>query len=91
MHCAAGTEDGFDPGLGGDHACAPHDIDYAPQDWVVSLSELLRVIQFYNLKAYHACEGGEGGFCAGGRGGTEGEGGNDAPPLADFFSLNVSG
>jgi hypothetical protein len=49
-----GTEDGFQPGPGS-HACPPHDADYAPQNWAIALSELLRVIQFYNTGAYHHC------------------------------------
>lgn len=34
-----------------------------PQDWSVSLSELLRLIQFYNSGGYAACLDGEDGFC----------------------------
>lgn len=66
LHCAApdpGTEDGFVPGFDGDHTCAPHDSDYSPRDWVISLSELLRVIQFYNSDGYIPCGEGEDGFC----------------------------
>jgi len=29
------------------------------------MSELLRVIQFYNAGAYHRCDHGEDGFCPG--------------------------
>lgn len=70
FHCAVpknSTEDGFVPGLIGDRNCTPHAADYAPQDWLISLSELLRVIQFYNSGAYHACPdaGTEDGFCPG--------------------------
>jgi hypothetical protein len=59
------TEDGYLPGPGANHACTPHDSDYNPQDWSVSLSELLRLIQFFNIGGYHACpgEGTEDGFC----------------------------
>lgn len=55
-HCAeppSSTEDGYISGGGGAQACAPHDSDYAPQNWKVSLSELLRLIQFYNSDGYH--------------------------------------
>ncbi len=45
--------------------CSPHSADYNPQDWQIGLSELLRVIQFYNSGGYHACVGGEDGFCPG--------------------------
>ena len=68
LHCQAGTEDGYAPGAGGDTSCAPHDSDYNPQDWVISLSELLRVIQFYNVGSYHACTGSEDNFCLGSAG-----------------------
>lgn len=69
-HCADppdSTEDGYVAGPGGNHACAPHASDYNPQDWQVSLSELLRLIQFYNFGGYHACpgEGAEDGYCPG--------------------------
>ncbi len=52
-----------------------HDADYQPQDWRIDLSELLRIIQFYDLpgagyctdKSYHYCpdEDTEDGFCPG--------------------------
>jgi hypothetical protein len=48
------TEDGFIPmaevgkgALSGHHAA-----DYDPADWVVSLGELLRVVQLYNAEGY---------------------------------------
>ena len=67
LHCAAdsgSTEDGFEPGADpGAQSCLPHDTDYLPQDWVVSLSELLRAIQFFNAKGYAPCGLGEDGFC----------------------------
>ena len=45
----------------------PYGTDYNPQDWVISLSELLRIIQFYNSLGYHFCptSGTEDGFCPG--------------------------
>jgi hypothetical protein len=46
-------------------ACTYHSADYAPQDWVISITESLRVIQFYNAGAYHRCDYGEDGFCPG--------------------------
>jgi len=66
LYCAEGTEDGFSP-AGGHRDCAPHDADYAPQDWQISLSELLRCIQFYNglRGAYHRDSSGEDGFAPG--------------------------
>ena len=55
------------PGPGVSTACAPHNSDYAPQDWVISLTELLRVIQFYNSLGYNYCPGtgSEDDFCPG--------------------------
>ena len=68
-HCAGqgeDSEDGYLPGFGADHSCAPHNTDYAPQDWTISLDELLRAIQFYNtIEGYHPCPEGEDGFCLG--------------------------
>ncbi len=70
LHCAANpedSEDGYLAGVGAAHACAPHNSDYSPQDWTISLSELLRLIQLYNSLAYHACPGAgsEDGYCPG--------------------------
>src|SRR5690606_33661752 len=62
--CERCSEDGYLPGGGeNERSCAPHSADYAPQDWSISLSELLRVIQFYNIGGYRACPEGEDGFC----------------------------
>lgn len=64
-YCLAGTEDGYGPGQGSDHGCSPHDSDYNPQDWMINLTELLRLIQFFNTGGYYACPGEntEDGFC----------------------------
>lgn len=43
--------------------CPPHAADYAPADRVIGLTELLRVLQFYNLGGYQECDNGEDGFC----------------------------
>lgn len=54
-HCATepgSTEDGYIPGSGANHNCCPHDTDYNPQNWMINLSELLRLIQFYNSGCY---------------------------------------
>lgn len=61
----ANYPDGYAPGAGGDISCASHSSDYQEQNWVISLSELLRLIQFYNSLAYHVCAEGEDGFCPG--------------------------
>jgi hypothetical protein len=70
--CAANpgaTEDGFMPGAGPNHLCRPHNADYdgAGPDWKLSLTELLRVIQIYNVGAYSYCPGSgtEDGYCPG--------------------------
>ncbi|HPO14239.1 MAG TPA: C1 family peptidase [Candidatus Hydrogenedentes bacterium] len=64
-HCdAAASEDGYAPGPG-DQSCIPHASDYNPQDWRINLSELLRLIQFFNSGGYHPCIEGEDGYCPG--------------------------
>ena len=67
-HCALPnemSEDGYIPGINGDKSCIPHSSDYNPQDWAIGLSELLRLIQFFNYGGYHACLDGEDGYCPG--------------------------
>jgi hypothetical protein len=61
------SEDGYLAGPGENHACVPHASDYHPQDWQLNLSEILRLIQFFNVGAYHACPGldTEDGYCPG--------------------------
>lgn len=59
--CQAGTEDGYEPGLG-DRSCTLHNSDYNPQDWKISQSELLRLTQFYNSPGYKVQIGTEDGF-----------------------------
>jgi len=39
-----------------------HDADYNPPDWKIELTELLRIIQFYNVGSYHIDPQGEDGF-----------------------------
>jgi Leucine-rich repeat (LRR) protein len=65
IRCLAGTEDGYALGIGGDKTCPPHVADYNPADWRFSLSELLRMIQFFNNEAYRPCPETEDGYCAG--------------------------
>ncbi|MCX8065280.1 MAG: hypothetical protein N3G21_08940 [Candidatus Hydrogenedentes bacterium] len=59
------TEDGYIPGNSGFTSCEPHDLDYVPQDWVISLDEILRAIQYFNSAYYYWCpnENTEDGFC----------------------------
>ncbi len=66
-HCAnppESTEDGYAPSPNGTN-CAPHASDYNPQDWTVSLSELLRLIQFFNSPGYHSDCASEDSFAPG--------------------------
>lgn len=61
-HCDPAGEDGFNPGPG-PQDCPFHDSDFAiPRNWSVSLSELLRLIQFFNSGGYIASPGTEDGF-----------------------------
>ncbi|MCX8066045.1 MAG: DUF4397 domain-containing protein [Candidatus Hydrogenedentes bacterium] len=68
-HCALPgeqSEDGYIPGLDGDKSCRPHASDYNPQNWKIELTELLRLIQYFNMNGYYACPGvGEDNFCPG--------------------------
>lgn len=45
------TEDGYQPG-GANRDCAPHDGDYAPQDWQINLRELMLAIYLFNTDFY---------------------------------------
>ncbi|WP_320178438.1 hypothetical protein [Roseovarius pacificus] len=71
LHCApspVSTEDGYAPGAGGDSGCEAHASDYAGgADWHIALSEVLRVIQFFNAGGVTACpfEDTEDGYCPG--------------------------
>ncbi len=64
FHCdPENDEDGFAIGAG-DQSCTHHQSDYAPQDWRITLTELLRLIQFYNTPGgYRPCDSGEDGYC----------------------------
>lgn len=49
---------------GTDHSCQPHDSDYNPQDWKITLPELLRLVQLFTAGEYEQCIGGsEDGYC----------------------------
>ena len=63
--CASGTEDGFMPGHGGCEGCARHASDYLGDDCAIGLSELLRLIQFFNTGGYYRCPDAQtdDGFC----------------------------
>ncbi|MBI1320010.1 MAG: DNRLRE domain-containing protein [Candidatus Hydrogenedens sp.] len=67
--CAAtpgSTEDGYIVGAGSLSGCLRHAADYLAPAGSLSLSELLRAIQFFNLGSITFCEGvGEDDFCPG--------------------------
>jgi hypothetical protein len=65
FHCEEGTEDGYAPGAGDIESCCSHASDYVPQDWDINLTELLRLIQFFNSGGYTFCpdDGTEDGYC----------------------------
>ncbi|MBI1317353.1 MAG: hypothetical protein GC168_00205 [Candidatus Hydrogenedens sp.] len=62
-HCDDTTEDGYAPYPGSRVGCLPHASDYLQQDWVISLSEVLRLVQLFNIGGFSACEAGEDGVC----------------------------
>lgn len=77
------TEDGYQPGTGST-SCTPNAADL-DGDFVITLSELLRVVQFYNAGGYFYCgvlsPDGDG-FCAGQSSGVRlVHGGFDAPAV----------
>jgi hypothetical protein len=62
LHCDSAGEDGYAPGPG-PQDCHHHDSDYLePRDWRISLSELLRIIQFFNSGGYVIAPASEDGF-----------------------------
>ncbi len=68
-HCADQpnfSEDGYIPGIGSNHTCRPHASDIN-RDWIINLSELLRLIQFFNSGGYYPCpdQNTEDGYCPG--------------------------
>jgi hypothetical protein len=72
FHCAVSpvdTEDGYVAGPGDEHECAPHGSDYnlGGPNWIIELTELLRLIQFFNSGGYRSCPGygTEDGYCPG--------------------------
>ena len=65
-HCEEKGEDGYAPGKSTAIGCEPHDSDYIEQDWEISLSELLRLVQLFNTGGYYDCDAsGEDGYCPG--------------------------
>lgn len=61
---AGATEDGYLPGATTSSPCKPHAAD-TRADFALSLSELLRAIQLFNLGPYMPCQSSEDHFCQG--------------------------
>lgn len=61
------TEDGYLPGSGQPTTCRPHSTDYNPANFRITLSELSRLLQFFNTGGYRRCleENTEDGYCPG--------------------------
>jgi len=53
-----------EPGMA-PYGCPCHSCDYNPADWAINLSELLRLIQFYNSGGYSCDPQGEDGYAPG--------------------------
>ena len=63
-HCEKFSEDGYAPGISVQNDCIPHTSDYNPQNWIIELSELLRLIQLFNSGTYYLCIGfSEDNYC----------------------------
>ncbi len=55
FHCEPSTEDGYGVGPGSTDTCEQHLADYEIPTWRITLSEVLRAIQFYNSNGYFQC------------------------------------
>ncbi|MBI1318892.1 MAG: hypothetical protein GC168_08070 [Candidatus Hydrogenedens sp.] len=62
FHCTAG-EDGFGLGDGDRQGCGFHSLDFMEPRWIITLSELLRGVQLYNLGEIEKCGTSEDGYC----------------------------
>jgi hypothetical protein len=68
--CSDTSEDGYAPGYvdeNGGGTCDTHAADFAPADFRLELTELLRQIQIFNGGGYNFCPdaGTEDGYCVG--------------------------
>ena len=62
FHCDSKAYSGYAPGVG-DHSCRFHSSDYLNgPNWKINLSELLRLIQFFNIGGYKINSTSEDGF-----------------------------
>jgi len=64
FRCAPGEDDAYGLGAGDTLDCTRHDADFAAPAFELSLSELLRALQLFNLGGAVPCAEGEDGFCA---------------------------
>jgi len=63
FRCQAGEDDAYATGIGNTVNCARHDADFETPFFRLSLSELLRALQLFNLGSVLPCGEGEDGFC----------------------------
>ena len=66
-HCELGTEDSYEVGPGNTGACVRHAADFDETPFRLSLSELLRAVQLFNVGSFAPCatqKDGDEGFCA---------------------------
>lgn len=63
FHCEPGTEDGYGIGPGSTNTCPRLLADYEAPNWRISLSEVLRIVQFYNSYGYFECFEAPDGYC----------------------------
>ncbi len=69
FHVEEGTEDGYAPGPNGLKEGLHHHSDYNPQNWIIELVELLRLIQLFNYAdGYSQMPNSEDGFAPGNNG-----------------------
>jgi len=68
ISCGPLEEDGYQLGPAGGFDCLRHSADYSAKSWRVTLSEILRIVQFYNVGVFSFCPGSgtEDGYCLGG-------------------------
>jgi len=65
FHCSLVTEDSYQTGPGATGSCVPHTADFEDPAFRLTLSELLRSIQLFNLGSFAPCNAkdGDDGYC----------------------------
>lgn len=68
ISCGPSSEDGYQIGPVGGFNCLRHSADYNAKAWKITLSEMLRIVQIFNVGAFNFCPGSgtEDGYCLGG-------------------------